>query len=160
MEECPRILYHLEERFGRRHIGPPSRVRGVERDDAGSGHGYSLAEAPPITLHGKSPRSHDVYASQVRGVKLAPAREFQHIDGERDLKVQLKGRFTVEQKYRGKQIWIAFRSGETWYLYDHDAVFDHVRDRIETSGSWQNGGYSWPRVPEWASAVLETYRLA
>lgn len=82
-----------------------------------------------------------------------------HIDGESDIKVQLKGRLTFEQKYRGKRLWIAFRSGETWYLYDHDAVFERLRERIENSNSWRDGGYSWPYIPDWASPLLEAYRL-
>jgi hypothetical protein len=83
-----------------------------------------------------------------------------HIDGDKDFKVQLKGRLTFERKYLHKNIWIAFRCGETWYLYDHDALFDRVRERIERSDSWQErGGYSWPRPPDWAFDLLDTYRL-
>lgn len=83
-----------------------------------------------------------------------------HIEGDRDIKVQLKGRLTFERKYLNKNLWVAFRSGETWYLYDHDALFERIRERIEATDSWrEHGGYSWPGLPVWASGLLDAYRL-
>jgi hypothetical protein len=83
-----------------------------------------------------------------------------HKDGEMDLKVQLKGRLTFERKYLNKNLWIAFRINTTWYLYEHDVLFEHVRGRIEHSDAWRDqGGYSWPRMPDWASDLLRPYRL-
>ena len=40
-----------------------------------------------------------------------------HIDGDRFMKVQLKGRMTLDQKYEGKDIHIAFRHGDQCYVY-------------------------------------------
>ena len=40
----------------------------------------------------------------------------QHIDGETFLKVQLKGRAVVDKKYEGKDLYIAFSGGSSWYL--------------------------------------------
>ena len=83
-----------------------------------------------------------------------------HIDGEMDVKVQLKGRLTFEHKYLGRSLWIAFRKDDTWYLYDHDLLFGSVRERIENSESWrEHGGYSWPTLPKWAHQLLAEYRL-
>ena len=83
-----------------------------------------------------------------------------HCDGESDIKVQLKGRFTFDEKYHGKGLWIAFRVGEEWYLYDHDALFDKVRERIEGTNAWQeHRAYSWPEPPDWAIKMLNAYRL-
>jgi len=83
-----------------------------------------------------------------------------HIDGECDLKIQLKGRLTFDQKYLGKHLWIAFRRDEDWYLYDHDALFGRLKARIEQSISWkQEGAYSWPSPPDWAQTLLDEYRL-
>ena len=83
-----------------------------------------------------------------------------HIDGERDIKVQLKGRLTFGRKYLGRSLWIAFRDADAWYLYPHDPLFEHVRERIENSESWrERGGYSWPRLPDWAHELLGEYRL-
>lgn len=75
-----------------------------------------------------------------------------HKDGEKDLKVQVKGRLTFEQKYLSKGLWIAFRENEDWYLYEHDVLFELVRKRIEDSVAWREQGvYHWPRLPSWAS---------
>ncbi|MBZ5601564.1 MAG: hypothetical protein LAO79_04590 [Acidobacteriia bacterium] len=83
-----------------------------------------------------------------------------HIDGEHDMKVQLKGRLTFDKKYAGKGIWVAFRQGDSWYLYDHDELFGRLSGRIETSNAWQDdGSYSWPEPPAWAKAMLESYRI-
>ena len=40
------------------------------------------------------------------------------------LKVQLKSRFTVDKKYLGKDIYIAFREDENIFLFDHDEAVD------------------------------------
>lgn len=50
-----------------------------------------------------------------------------HIDGEVVLKVQLKGRLTVEARYVGKDIYIAFPYAGQWYLYPHDEVIDYFK---------------------------------
>lgn len=85
-----------------------------------------------------------------------------HIDGERFMKVQLKGRFTIDQKYEGKDIHIAFRYGEQCYLYPHDVMVKKVLelDKINSSKSWlQNRKYCWPQPPAWAKIILEAYKV-
>ncbi len=44
-----------------------------------------------------------------------------HIDGETFLKVQLKTRLTIDKKYIGKELLIAFLEDENCYIYKHDA---------------------------------------
>lgn len=70
-----------------------------------------------------------------------------HIDGERYLKVQLKGRLTFDEKYSRTQeqdtIYIAFRDEEDWYLYPHDEVLDRVINEIGIiagTDSWESNG--------------------
>ena len=46
-----------------------------------------------------------------------------HIDGE-VLKVQLKSRLTLEEKYLGKEIYIAFPYDGKWFMYPHDQAVD------------------------------------
>ncbi len=46
-----------------------------------------------------------------------------HNDGETFIKVQLKGRFTLAQKYINKNIYIAFPNNGEWYLFPHDKMF-------------------------------------
>jgi hypothetical protein len=45
-------------------------------------------------------------------------------------KVQLKSRWTVERKYVGRDIWIAFPIGADWYLTPHDQM--HTRKPMES----------------------------
>ncbi len=42
------------------------------------------------------------------------------------LKVQLKGRWTIDRKYIGRDIWVAFPVGSDWYLMrdDQNGVLD------------------------------------
>ena len=72
-----------------------------------------------------------------------------HINGNTFLKVQLKGRLVIDNIYYGKDIHIAFRSGDTWYLYPHDQVRDDLLKlgKTATSKSWVNSQhYEWPSL--------------
>ena len=86
----------------------------------------------------------------------------QHIDGETFLKVQLKGRLTFEEKYRGKNLYVAFEHEGTWYLYPHDDVLAVVLEETNVSNtdSWQkHGGYSFPGLSKRMASVLEPYKI-
>jgi hypothetical protein len=63
-----------------------------------------------------------------------------HKDGATTLKVQLKSRVTVDQKYSGKDIWIAFPHNKEWYLIEHDRLVEKVGKHTEwlDSPSWKN----------------------
>ncbi|MGD0938630.1 MAG: hypothetical protein ABR905_02880 [Terracidiphilus sp.] len=68
-----------------------------------------------------------------------------HINGTTTLKVQLKSRVTIDQKYSGKHIWIAFPHKGDWYLIEHDRLVEKVRvhTRWLGSSSWKDrDGYS------------------
>jgi len=85
-----------------------------------------------------------------------------HIDGDRFMKVQLKGRLTLDQKYEGKDIHIAFRHGEQCYVYPHDEMVKRVEKlgNISSSASWSDHrSYSWPQPPLWAKKILEAYKV-
>jgi len=61
------------------------------------------------------------------------------------LKVQLKSRLTINKKYCGKDIWIAFPHKKSWYLIEHDCLVEKAR--MHTGwlivDSWTKmGGYS------------------
>ena len=86
----------------------------------------------------------------------------QHIDGKTMLRVQLKGRMTIEKKYLGKDLYICFREKEQWYFVPHDEFVDwaRVNTTICTSFSWaKNGGYSVPSLSVAIKAHLEQYRI-
>ena len=86
-----------------------------------------------------------------------------HINGETFLKVQLKGRFTVERKYVGKDIFIAFLWSDACFVYPYDQILDELILRglmDEKSTVWRKQGYrSWPQPPSWAHDLLSEYRL-
>lgn len=86
-----------------------------------------------------------------------------HIDGETFLKIQLKGRLTIDKKYIGKDIYIAFILDDDCYVYPHDDFLSDLIERGalgEQSNLWhQRGVRSWPRPPSWALQVLSQYRI-
>jgi hypothetical protein len=84
-----------------------------------------------------------------------------HISGE-DIRAQLKGRLTFEQKYRGRGLYVAFGENGAWYLYPHDELFDKVLAKTNIGNSEslrEHGAYSYPHVPETLQALLEPYRI-
>src|SRR5437868_15509020 len=50
----------------------------------------------------------------------------QHIDGRTFIKVQLKSRPAFAKKYQGKDLFIAFYDGSSWFLYPHDDVLEKL----------------------------------
>lgn len=85
-----------------------------------------------------------------------------HIDGNRFLKVQLKGRLTIQKKYIGKDIYVAFSHQGGWYVYPHDVVMDLLlaNGTVGTSTSWTNdGGYSWPHLSVAILKILKPYQI-
>lgn len=85
-----------------------------------------------------------------------------HVDGSTFLKVQLKGRLSFNKKYFGKEIFIAFRDRDSWYLYPHDEL-QRIVFAVKSYGttySWvQRGGYSIGRLGPKLRELLEPYRL-
>jgi hypothetical protein len=86
-----------------------------------------------------------------------------NVDGDTVLKVQLKGRLTIDRKYEGKGIFITFRLGERVFLYPHDEMVERIeaRDAVGETVSWRDrGAYSWPSPPpSWALEILSKYEL-
>lgn len=85
----------------------------------------------------------------------------QHLSGE-TLRIQLKGRLTFCEKYRGKNLWICFREDQDWYLFPHDKVLEQafgVTTIAETTSWTESGGYSFPSLPRKLRPLLEPYRL-
>ena len=67
-----------------------------------------------------------------------------HMNDTTTLKVQLKSRLTINRKYCGKGIWMAFPHEEYWYLIEHDRLVDKVGKHTKwlNSDSWRNNeGY-------------------
>ena len=86
----------------------------------------------------------------------------QHIDGETLLRVQLKSRFAIAQKYIGKDLHICFRLKSVWYMYPHDTLVKWAlkHTNIGSTDSWKRQKhYSVPYPPQNLSDELEQYRL-
>lgn len=82
-----------------------------------------------------------------------------HVDGVTDLKVQLKGRLSFAQKYRGKDIYVCFQSGGNTYLYPHDELLGKVEDKI-SDRTWQaKGTWSASKLSKAFQLLLEPYRI-
>ena len=81
--------------------------------------------------------------------------DFIAINGDDMIKVQLKGRFTVDKKYIGKEIFIAFIENDIIKLYSHDEAVDMLTDNIKQSDSWQiHNGYSWGQTPKIYNSII------
>lgn len=78
------------------------------------------------------------------------------------IKVQLKGRLTFAEKYRGKGIFICFREKEDWYLFDHDSLLEITLERtnIKNTESWTIGcEYSFPAIPKELIGEISKYKI-
>jgi len=85
-----------------------------------------------------------------------------HIDGSTYLKIQLKGRLTIDKKYLDKDIYIAFRNVSEWYLYPHDDFVDYLQNNnmaVESNSWLQNGHYSWPTLSNTLQTYLSKFKL-
>lgn len=86
----------------------------------------------------------------------------QHVDGGTFLKVQLKARLAFGEKYKGKDLYIAFCSEGEWYLFPHDELLDRVLAETSVGGtvSWsQRGGYSFASLSEQMRELLKPYKI-
>ena len=65
-----------------------------------------------------------------------------HINGTTTLRVQLKSRLTIDKKYDGRDIWIAFPHKDDWYLIHHDRLVKKVEEHTD----WLDS-LSWKKPP-------------
>ena len=89
-----------------------------------------------------------------------------HKDGSQTLRVQLKGRLTIGQKYLRQDVYIAFPIAENgrrvWYLAPHDELLQHIDKHtnwLNTSSWKEKGGYSSARPNSRLRGALEQYKL-
>ena len=75
--------------------------------------------------------------------------DFNILKEDEMIKVQLKGRFTINKKYEGKDIYIAFRENDKNRIYKHDDAVNKIPEHTRNSKSWKETGlYSWNKTPE------------
>lgn len=86
-----------------------------------------------------------------------------HNDGETFIKVQLKGRFSLGQKYIGKDVFIAFSEKGEWYLYPHDKILAEFSEiaNFKNTRAWteQNKAHSRGKLSRALKLLLEQYRI-
>jgi hypothetical protein len=81
--------------------------------------------------------------------------DFIAVKNDEMLKIQLKGRFTVDEKYIDKSILIAFIENDIVKIYDHDEAVNMLPDNIKKSDSWHiHKGYSWGKTPKIYSPII------
>ena len=79
---------------------------------------------------------------------------------DRILKVQLKSRWTIDRKYKGRGIWVAFPYRGDWYLVPHETLMETAPAGVLNSRSWIDGGKYSNAAPSVSTmAALVSYRL-
>ena len=84
-----------------------------------------------------------------------------HYDGS-FYRVQLKGRMTIDEKYIGKGLYIAFFDGDRLYVYPHDEMAKQIESagNVSNSVSWSVAkSYSWPSSPKWLRNLLQKFEV-
>lgn len=86
-----------------------------------------------------------------------------HNDGDTFIKVQLKGRFSLAQKYIDKNIYIAFPNNEEWYLFPHDKILSEYSEvsNFTNTVAWlaDNQAHSKRQIPKALKPFLEQYKI-
>jgi hypothetical protein len=72
--------------------------------------------------------------------------------------VQLKGRWTIDKKYIGRNIWVAFPDRGVWYVAPHDEML-RLGDRHTGTDSWAKGTYSKSPLSKADREELASYRF-
>ena len=93
-----------------------------------------------------------------RGIDLLVLRES---DGD-VRRVQLKGRWAIDKKYIGREVWIAFPEGGTWYLAPHDEMVKMGEEQgYCATSSWTTGhAYSCPQLSKKLAARMAPWCLS
>lgn len=79
-----------------------------------------------------------------------------HIDGKEMLKIQLKGRLTVDEKYlKDEDLYIAFIEDDSIKIYKHIDAVNLMPEKTKKTESWaQRGGYSWGKTPKQYESII------
>lgn len=72
------------------------------------------------------------------------------------LKIQLKGRFTVDKKYlKDKDLYVAFIEEGKFKIYKHFDAVNLLPEKTKQTKSWaERGSYSWGKTPEAYDKVI------
>ena len=82
--------------------------------------------------------------------------DFISVKGDDMIKIQLKERFTLDKKYKKKDLYIAFIEKGIIKIYLHDEALAIATSNITDSKSWDiNGSYSMNQTPKHYSQVIK-----
>ena len=82
--------------------------------------------------------------------------DFISVKGDDMIKIQLKGRFTLDKKYEKKELYIAFIEKGIIKIYLHDEALEIATNNITDSKSWtENGNYNMNQTPKHYSTVIK-----
>ena len=85
-----------------------------------------------------------------------------HVDGARMLRVQLKGRLTIDEKYVQKNLLVMFPVKSDWYLIEHDELMKKVgstTDWLLTQAWLDTKNYHSAAPSKALLASLKSHRL-
>lgn len=140
--------------------------------DTAIAHGWMLQKSIPILKNKgkKSNRRPDFTMQDWKRVTANLPHWIKKADNDRTrhmrelLKVQLKSRLTIDEKYRDKGLYIAFYIERTdrWYIIEHDQLVELARSHTDwlESATWINEGKYHSSSPNEALRnVLSDYAL-
>ena len=81
--------------------------------------------------------------------------DFIAVKGDNMIKIQLKGRFTIDKKYIGKDLFISFLEEGKVKIYNHDDALKLIPQNVKISKSWSEvGSYSWGKTPKYFNEII------
>ena len=146
------------------YFGPNGRVTNIDRED----ENLRLDKVVYQDLNAKQKESYNFQklSSVLADYGYTTYRMFDDYNGA-DLhavritgevvKIQLKGRLTIDRKYLNKQLFIAFSDNGNWYCYPHDYMFKIITNHSE--GAKQSGDRSMSLIPKWIIPTLVEFKL-
>ena len=94
------------------------------------------------------------------GIDFIACRESAAGEGDVLIKVQLKGRWTIDKKYRGRSMAIAFPDEQDWYVIPHGEMVAFAEQAgFTNTKSWDQGTYSVGRLGSTLRQHSERWRL-
>ena len=85
-----------------------------------------------------------------------------HKDGNETLRVQLKARLTIDRKYTGKNLYMAFPLSNSWCVVGHDELVKLVGENtnwLNTSSWLDKGQYHSANPNQHLTKILQGYVL-
>ena len=83
-----------------------------------------------------------------------------HFNKKSIIKIQLKGGLTFNKNYIGKDLYIAFREKNIWYLYPHDFLLECFKKETkpEIDKKWkEKGTYFNTKLSKWMKEMLSEF---